>query len=200
VLFCPGKPGSGKTMITAIVIEHLLTRFLDDSTIAVVYLYCNFRRQHEQTSEDLLISLLKQLIQCRGSIDGRIQRTKSRPQMEELLELIDLAIANFSSVYILIDALDECGLSDGHCRKILSLVSRFPRQYRVRLFVTSRFIPEILKTFQGDLIITKEIIAHENDVRTYLEEHMTKLSLCVLRSPDLQHEIQSTIINSTDGM
>ncbi len=57
-LFCPGIPGAGKTILTAIGIDDLYTRFQCDASIGIVYLYCGFQRQHEQNSESLLISLL----------------------------------------------------------------------------------------------------------------------------------------------
>lgn len=63
-LFCPGIPGAGKTIITSIVVEHL---WEIGATTGVAYLYCNFRRQHEQKPEDLLASLLKQLVQQQAS-------------------------------------------------------------------------------------------------------------------------------------
>lgn len=63
VLFCPGIPGAGKTIMTATVIEDLHDKFQSDSSIGIAYLYCDFRRQDEQKAEDLLISLLKQLSQ-----------------------------------------------------------------------------------------------------------------------------------------
>ncbi|KAF2178918.1 hypothetical protein K469DRAFT_695065 [Zopfia rhizophila CBS 207.26] len=53
-LFCPGIPGAGKTMITSIVVEHLWAEFQNDATVAIAYLYCNFRRQQEQNVTNLL--------------------------------------------------------------------------------------------------------------------------------------------------
>jgi hypothetical protein len=60
-LFCPGIPGAGKTILTSIVVEKLTTRFNDDKSIGIAYLYCNVRRQDQQKICDLLASLLKQL-------------------------------------------------------------------------------------------------------------------------------------------
>src|SRR5437667_4834154 len=62
-LFCPGIPGAGKTILASIVVNELTTRFEDDKGVGVAYIYCNFRRQHEQRAEDLLMSLVKQLAQ-----------------------------------------------------------------------------------------------------------------------------------------
>jgi hypothetical protein len=72
-LFCPGIPGAGKTILTSIVVEDLCNRFQNDATIVVAYLYCDFRRQDEQTAEDLLASLLKQLAQGRYSLPDNVK-------------------------------------------------------------------------------------------------------------------------------
>lgn len=62
-LFCPGMPGAGKTTLTSIIVEYLWTKFENNATIGIAYLYCNFRRGQEQTPTDLLTNLLKQLVQ-----------------------------------------------------------------------------------------------------------------------------------------
>jgi predicted AAA+ superfamily ATPase len=61
MLFCLGIPGAGKTIFTSIIVEELTTRFSNDQTISIAYIYCSFKRQDEQKINDLLTSLLKQL-------------------------------------------------------------------------------------------------------------------------------------------
>src|SRR5580700_3936070 len=72
-LFCPGIPGAGKTILTSIVVDDLNTRFLADQNVGIAYLYCNFRRRDEQSAEDLLASLLKQLTREQFSLPDRVK-------------------------------------------------------------------------------------------------------------------------------
>ena len=58
-LFCPGIPGAGKTIMTCIVIDDLRARFLDDSRVAIAYIYCNFWKHEEQKADYLVTSLLR---------------------------------------------------------------------------------------------------------------------------------------------
>jgi hypothetical protein len=67
-LFCPGIPGAGKTILMSIVVADLNTRFSANQNVGIAYLYCNFRRRDEQSAEDLLASLLKQLIREQSSL------------------------------------------------------------------------------------------------------------------------------------
>ena len=48
ILFCPGIPGSGKTMMVSIVVDHLFKKFRDDHSIGIAFLYCDFRLQFPQ--------------------------------------------------------------------------------------------------------------------------------------------------------
>ncbi|KAK0704529.1 ankyrin repeat-containing domain protein [Lasiosphaeris hirsuta] len=65
--FCRGMPGAGKTILTAVVVDHLLTQKYSngdgDSAIGVAFLYCTFSRRENQKPEDLFLSVLKQLSQ-----------------------------------------------------------------------------------------------------------------------------------------
>ncbi|PYI02763.1 hypothetical protein BO78DRAFT_213479 [Aspergillus sclerotiicarbonarius CBS 121057] len=48
-LLCTGIPGVGKTILTSIVIEHLEEKYHDDRSVGIAYIYCNFRRHHDQS-------------------------------------------------------------------------------------------------------------------------------------------------------
>ena len=60
-LFCPGIPGAGKTILVSTVIDYL-QRNLGDHDVGIAYLYCNFRRVDDQTVEQLIANLIKQLL------------------------------------------------------------------------------------------------------------------------------------------
>ena len=83
-LFCPGIPGAGKTILTAIVIDDIDSHLQHDASVGIAYLYCDFRQQHEQKVDDLLANLLKQLAQTQASMPDSIQNLyeqyKNRPK------------------------------------------------------------------------------------------------------------------------
>ncbi|KAH6716575.1 hypothetical protein BKA61DRAFT_513501, partial [Leptodontidium sp. MPI-SDFR-AT-0119] len=205
VLFCPGIPGAGKTILTSVVVEHLTTRFRNDKSVGIAYLYCNFRRQHEQKPEDLITSLLKQLLQKLSSIPDSVKilynqhnDKQTRPSLDEMLKMLESAIAIFSRVYIIVDALDECQLSGGCRPRFLSSVLSLQARTGARLFATSRPIPDIEKTFKNCLSL--EILASDEDIQTYLNGHMSQLPTFVLNKPKLQEEIVTEIVMAVKGM
>jgi hypothetical protein len=132
-LFCPGIPEAGKTIITSIVVDELTTRFSNDPAIGIAYIYCNFRRQEEQKIDNLLASLLKQLAENQPSLPGTVKeiydqhKTKrTRPSLEEVSRSLQAVTALYSRIFIVVDALDECQISDSCRQRFLSglLVSR----------------------------------------------------------------------------
>ena len=205
LLFCPGIPGAGKTILTAIVVDDLTKQFSSDPTIGVAYIYCNFQQQGAQKIDDLMASLLKQLAQGQSSLPGCVKdlydqhRTKrTRPSLDEILRVLQSVATMYSRAFILVDALDECQVSDSSRARFLSELFSLQTRHGVNIFATSRFIPEILETFKGSVLL--EIRARDEDMQAYLADHMTRLPSFVLRDSALQEEIKTGIIKAADGM
>ena len=202
-LFCQGIPGSGKTIMASIVISHLDAKFKNDADIGIAYLYCNFR-QHYQRS-DLFSSLLKQLSWRRSIVPESIQRLyehhrdkQTRPSFDEVFRELQSIIANYRRIFIIIDALNECQVSNGGQRKFLTETLTFQAKTGANIFTTSRINPEITKLFEQS--ITLEIRARNEDVQRYLDGQMSRLPSFVQRSPNLQVEIKATISKAVDSM
>ncbi|KAK9365302.1 hypothetical protein V1509DRAFT_633551 [Lipomyces kononenkoae] len=66
-------PGSGKTMIAALAVEHLCRTIQNDKN-RVAYIYCNYKAQIDRTATFLLPAILKHLIQVRSSIPEPVSR------------------------------------------------------------------------------------------------------------------------------
>jgi hypothetical protein len=204
-LFCPGIPGAGKTILTSIVINDLTTRFQNNLTIGIAYIYCNFRRKDDQKAEDLLASLLKQLAQERPSLPdivkdlyGRHKDKRTRPPLEEISRTLQSVAAMYSRVFIIVDALDECQIYDDCRTRFLSEIFNLQAKCGANLFATSRFIPEIKERFEGS--ISLEIRASNEDVRRYLDGHMFRLPGFVRRSQELQDEVKTQIVKAVGWM
>jgi Cdc6-like AAA superfamily ATPase len=205
-LFCPGIPGVGKTMITSIIIDHLQSKFRNDPNIGIAYLYCNFRQQQVQKPMDLLSSLVKQLINRRPSVPQHIRslyeyhkKGQTRPLLNEVSEALHSIVSDYSRTFIIIDALDECPVSDGSRKTLLSEIFNLQVKTGASIFATSRFIPEITKDFEGRTT-SIEIRASDDDVRRYLDGKISQLRPFVSRNFALQEEIKTEIIKAIDGM
>ncbi|OAP56393.1 hypothetical protein AYL99_09572 [Fonsecaea erecta] len=215
ILFCPGIPGAGKTILTSIVVEYLHDKFRGAHThntdhhsggnIGIAYLYCNFRRQYEQEASDLLASLLKQLSQARSSLTESVKQLysqhrhkRTRPSFDEISRALQSIASTFLRVFIIVDAIDECQTTNGSQTKVLTEVFNIHASSGANIFVTSRFIPDITRKFEAATSL--EIRASEEDVRRYVDGHIYRLPGFVSGNHDLQEEIKTGIVRSVGGM
>ena len=205
ILFCPGIPGAGKTILTSIVVEELNTRFQNDGSVGIAYLYYNFRLRHEQKLEDSFASLLKQFAQEQSLLPDGVKilydqhkDRGTRPSFDEILRVLHSVIATYSRTFLVVDALDECSVAEGCRTRSISEIVCLQTTCRASLFVTSRFIPEITEKFKHN--VSLEIRASNADVRTYLDGHISQLPAFVRRNPELQEEIKTDIVNAVHGM
>ncbi|KAF2257611.1 hypothetical protein CC78DRAFT_442927, partial [Lojkania enalia] len=204
ILFCPGIPGAGKTILAAIAIDHLL-KSVQSSSHGVAYIYCNYKDQEEQDTLRMLAAILKQLVQARPSLVGPVEQLHkrhadrgTRPLPDEVFSALQDVLTHHSTVYIVIDALDECQDSNGTRRQFLAKLRDLQVGQDVRLMVTSRFIPEIIDWFNEAL--KQEVQASKEDVKRFVASQICRLPRCVQRDPALQEIIQEKIVEAVDGM
>jgi hypothetical protein len=126
----------------------------------------------------------------------KIKRT--RPSFDEISKTLQSVTAMFSRVFIIIDALDECQMTDGCRTRLLTEIFLAQAKSSANVFATSRFLPEVTERFEES--ISLEIRASEEDVRRYLDGCMYRLPAFVNRSPGLQEEIKTGIVSLVKGM
>ncbi|EPS45890.1 hypothetical protein H072_122 [Dactylellina haptotyla CBS 200.50] len=203
VLFCPGIPGAGKTIITSIVIDHLQEIFRN-SDVGIAYIYFNFKKKDGQNVRDLFASLLRQFIknkpmpQVIRELHRHHSQKNSSASFEEIYKTLLAVTARYSRIFLLVDAIDECQVSDGTRIQFLSELSMFRAKIGANYFATSRFIPEIESYFDGEARI--EVRATNEDVKRYLEANLPRTEGIVRRDIDLQKEVAEKIVESVDGM
>ncbi|KAL8913691.1 MAG: hypothetical protein Q9171_001541 [Xanthocarpia ochracea] len=113
ILYGYGMPGSGKTVLSSIVVDRL-RKTLGPAGVPVLCMYLNYKERH-QTLANLIGSLLKQLIQYedddfRSPQVKRLFREAAReasPLLQDLYEALKAEIMTFSRVVLVVDALDE---------------------------------------------------------------------------------------------
>jgi hypothetical protein len=203
-LLCPGIPGAGKTMMAAIVVDNLL-KTVQTADVGVAYLYCNYKRQAEHTTPNLLAAILKQLVQDRPSIAQLLsglydhhQVRRTRLSLEETVSALRSVLGNYSKVYIIIDALDECPERDGTRSQLLKLCHSLQGQTDLRMMATSRHISDIVAEFKD--MPQVEVRASNADVKRYVEGKIDRLAKCVQRDRDLQELVKDRIVEAVDGM
>ena len=153
----------------------------------------------------LFRSLLKQLSQEQSTLPDSVKslydkhkEKRTRPALDEISRTLQSVVGTYTRVIIIVDALDECQVSDGSRKMFLSEISSLQTKTGANLFATSRPIPSIEKEFEGNSKL--EIRASEEDVRRYLDGQLFRLPGFVARSRELQEEIKTEIFNAVDGL
>ncbi|KAL8918574.1 MAG: hypothetical protein Q9172_005364 [Xanthocarpia lactea] len=200
----PGIPGAGKSVLASVVVDFLRNGLPKQPAVGVAAVYCNFKEHEMQSLENLLASLCIQLIQATLPLPETLtnayctHREKgTKLSMEDILQTFEEVLKPFGTVYLVIDALDEC-LEQARSRLILHLKAFSPR---IRLLVTTRFIDGILGEFRNDTRL--EIRANPEDLRRYIRlriEGSSRLARQLQGMTALAHEICDGIIAKADGM
>ncbi|CAG9991613.1 unnamed protein product [Clonostachys byssicola] len=207
-LYCPGMPGAGKTMIASIVVDDILRVHRDDPTLGIAFIFCNFQRNEQQTTEMLLCSLLKQLVgllptppQQLDDLYDTHRKLRTRPSVPELSKLVQIVLGSFSRAFVIVDALDECQNSDASRDRFLNAFFDMQASTGVNIFLTSRTIPEIenmLREERGALKL--EIVAEQDDMKKYIRGRMSELPEFIRNDLTLRQEIIMGISSSAKGM
>lgn len=203
-LFCPGIPGAGKTIMSALVIDRLL-RSKHEAERPVVFIYCNYKRQSEQSIKHMLVSLLRQVVDIHEGIPQIVQdlyiahaRKRTTPSTHEVEGILRGVAKGLLGLTVLVDALDEC--EPQTCRDFLSAVEELRKQCNVRLLATSRFLPDIQShpAILGQPSL--EVRASDQDVEKYIRSRVGGFRSRFASKHDLLETLVSSIIDATGGM
>jgi hypothetical protein len=203
-LFCPGIPGAGKTIMASLVIDHLL-RARHSTTHPVVFIYCDYKRQSEQSIKHMLSSILRQIVDTQAGLPLLVQEfhafhttRRTTPSTDETRQLLQGVLRSLLGLTLVVDALDECDARVRH--ELLSTVIGMCKQYDVRLMATSRFLPDVEShpCFLGKPSL--EVKASREDLERYVRSRARELHQQVLSKHNLLENLVSSTVNATGGM
>ena len=189
-------------MIAATAIDRVLNT-TQKSLHGVAYVYCNYKAQEEQDVSNLLAAILKQLIQGRLSTVDHVEQLHrkhasrgTKPSLDEICSALRDALAHYPTVYLVIDALDEC--QESTRRHFLAKLRDLQAVRDVRLMATSRFILDIEDAFRKAPRL--EVRASTEDIECFVTGQTDRLPPCIRRSTVLQEMVQKQIANAVDDM
>ncbi|KNG84003.1 hypothetical protein ANOM_007784, partial [Aspergillus nomiae NRRL 13137] len=198
-LFCPGIPGAGKTILASMAIKHLQEQ--TDGQSCITFLYCNYAKRQEQTTENLLSTLLRHVAEQCDLIPESVsllyeshKKKHVKPTVESLLDTLIQIIRAQNRAFLVVDALDEC--SDETHKGLLKTIRKLQDNTRLGFMATSR--PSLEREIQGALRL--EIRASQNDIESYLDDRFQELSKCAQQNSGLKEKIKQQICEAADGM
>lgn len=173
---------------------------------AVLFLYCDYRDQVNQSFVNVVGSLAKQLGLQAPSIPTAIWELYKRMvnaqhpiNLDVLHTMINIFVKLFDCVYICVDGLDECHPDTR--RQLLEFFKTITGT-TLKLFVTGRpNIEDELTTCMADKSVSKmPIVAKREDLQIYLSEKFSQDPYPEAMDMTLQTQITDRIIQWSQGM
>ena len=178
-----------------------------EENIAVTNFYCDFLSQQEQTINNIVGAILKQIV-GRGEIAKDLRHVFQKAKKEmggrglrlaDLMKMLRTTIASLPRVFICIDALDEC-LPKCLPELLESLRDIICDSPSTRIFFTGR--PHVKEDIQR--YFTKAVVIpispNMGDIRNYLEMKLGRDAEPEAMSNDLRADIVRVILEKISDM
>ncbi|KAL8663476.1 MAG: hypothetical protein Q9168_008085 [Polycauliona sp. 1 TL-2023] len=205
-LWIYGIPGAGKTILSTLVIDEVLTR-LRSETIGSAYFYVRHNDTDSHQMTNVLGSLIAQLARQNRSALAQVmeqyEQHTSRssvtapPDDDDLIDLLNSMFTCFTETYIMIDGLDECGPPLAPSRKRLVDATSVLRNETAHVLIFSRDEADIRQQLVAESFRTVSIAATSADLRLFVSAWIPLLDI---RSERLKAEVVDTLVNEANGM
>jgi hypothetical protein len=205
MLFCPGIPGGGKTIITARAIDSLERRISrSNNNENIAYVFCDYKTANERSAARALSSMLQQLVDNNKLLaeplltlyDTHVE-AKTYPSMDELISAIESIASQQTNVYLAIDAVDELPVAGRQRNQLLKTLQRLHSEAAsVRILITSRPAPDIVKELSD--IPTLDIQAMGGDLEHYIEDRFEEFKAPL--DDKFKTLIEETVLAVAHGM
>ncbi|KAL8858999.1 MAG: hypothetical protein Q9178_004480 [Gyalolechia marmorata] len=166
------------------------------------------KERTQQSLDHLVSSLIRQLAERHHELlkelsllYKRHSEKGTRPSGQELLGFLGSLAKDIDSLFLVVDALDECDTIGG-------LRSALPSELQkllpnARFFFTSRYLTEIEHLFDLDGCASLEIRAIDQDIRRYISSQVaceSRLAKHIEKDHSLSKDVEEAIVQKSDGM
>ena len=190
----------------SLVIDHLNDYLKSNASslkMGLAYVYCDYRDQIQQSTENIIGAITNQLLRKLPSLPEEIIaiwekhcRGKEHLEPAQAIEVLCSTCKLFHRTFICLDALDECR----DITKLLNCLQQAPST--VRIFGTGRehVLPIVRRQFEHTQTI--HIEAKESDIRILIDKKIEedRESNPSLMNEKLQRYITEKICTSSKGM
>ncbi|KAF2143360.1 uncharacterized protein K452DRAFT_357690 [Aplosporella prunicola CBS 121167] len=211
-LWLSGIPGAGKTVLASAIIEEA-EKYVNDSSKAVSYYYCDYKDEKSQDPVNILGSLVTQLAQQNPDSFDLLRQyyrhcnPKSKapvsPDVPGLIDVIRKMGTVFEDVSVIVDALDECGKKTAYLTKTLAgMCSTIGAENNLKIVLLSRDEEEIRQCLAPNFTHLR-IAAQSGDLELYVAAEIDKRmkdGRLGIRNLKLKEEVMERLVKDADGM
>jgi hypothetical protein len=180
MLWCPGLPGAGKTVMASLVIDQLTTdaaSFRESHENSVCWLYLG-HTEAKGLPGALLAALLRYMVHmskniphCVENLHHKHLEAKTSPTDDSIMNCLIEICQGKENIFLIVDAMDEYpeAQRDILIEYLYDMLQQLPA---LRILITSRFIQSIADAL--DSPSRYDIEAHDDDLSAFIR---TQLSL-----------------------
>lgn len=202
--------GSGKTILSSLVIDTLIETY---KSVPTIYFYCHYGESERRQTSSIIGSLLKQIS---TTPSGGCE--KLDPQMVSIFDdgarlnvksskrLFAAALSRFEKAFIVVDALDEC--SEEERKSVVVFLARqliSETRCHLKIFLTSRPENDLRQLLKNNPCLQIDPNEISKDITTFvtgsLTEHITNGALLDGNvTAALKEDLIQTLSEQADGM
>ncbi|CVL06960.1 uncharacterized protein FMAN_12051 [Fusarium mangiferae] len=205
-LWFHGIPGSGKTVLASWLIENVRSHCKRVSTknspCVSAYYYCYFGHHQDEAAPFLrwVITQLSRQANVVSTLTQDLYRRGGEPSVSELLDALEQILRVFSSVHVVIDAVDESNPRDDLLDVIQTLVTD-TRFANFQILVTSREYIDIERAMEKVSVsvpMSNKLV--EQDIRIHVQSILRSNRKFRCWPDDLLVEVEDAISTKAKGM
>jgi len=202
-LWIHGIPGAGKTVLASYLIKNANTichNSTGEGIFTCVYYYCHQRERNE--AMPFLRWILSQLCRKADQVPASVHtlfKSGTDPATNEVLDGIEDRLDSFETVFIVLDAIDECNTWTDLLAALKALAS--PRFPKIRLIATSREYRQIEDTMKEiSKTVSMDNKAVKRDIRLWVHSATARDGYISKWTPTLLDKVRNLLPDRAQGM
>lgn len=204
-LWLHGKPGSGKSVLSSLVVEHLGDLCSSHKDWGYAYYYfSNILHRENQSVNGCLTATIKQLIRNKSvRVPENLTalfRESRQPTRKDLSKALSELIKSSTRTYLVLDALDECFERDALLTEVQKIIPTEENGLSVHIILTSRLENDIEASLDRCTDkMSLQTASVDADIQYYTSQVLETDRKIKPWPDDLKSLIKSTLIEKADG-
>ncbi|KAI9770818.1 MAG: hypothetical protein M1839_003044 [Geoglossum umbratile] len=187
--WCYGIPGSGKTILTASVVDELFCRnYINGPSIR--FFFCRHDSSESLKANTILGSLIRQCLNIdtmSSQVEANLKQLleDSPPDFEDLIIFVEKVLSTLQEQFIVIDAIDECERAER------------------KLFLGFHIGTELERALKLNHCMSMASADAHSDIKTYIKNSIAEKKEggeLVVGQSELIGEIQDALVKGAQGM
>lgn len=187
-----------------------LYKYSSNQDTSIIYYYCDYAEQRTLETVNILGTVIKQLLRpivISDEIERNLRKMYAddfiKPEATDLIDVFFAAIKHFSTVYLVLDGIDECDKQV--LQEILGIINQFAssKTTAIKMFISCRENYHVLHALGSYDLIEVTPAALHNDIESFVNLTVRgKIDSGELKvgSSSLEQEIVHELVTKASGM